>query len=56
MKCCGKEMHDNGSNYHCAVCDKRIFKKPTICPKCKVKLYDNGNNVHCPKCDYRKFI
>ena len=56
MQCCGKDMYDNGNNYHCAVCGNRIYKttKPVTCPVCKSKLYDNGDNVHCAKCEYRK--
>lgn len=58
MKCCGKYMYDNGNNYHCNICGRRIYKrqKPKICPRCKSSLYDNGNNVHCAKCGYRKYF
>ncbi len=57
MECCGKKMYDNGDNFHCNICGKRIYKKKrSICPKCKSGLNDNGNNVHCAKCGYREFI
>lgn len=58
LKCCGKEMYNNKTNYHCEICGKRIYKKtkPLSCPICKSNLYDNGDNVHCAKCGYRKFL
>ncbi len=57
MICCGKEMYDNGNNYHCSICGNRIYKsiKPTKCPRCHSRIYNNGNNVHCAKCGYIKF-
>ena len=58
MKCCGKVMYDNGDNYRCGVCGKRIkiIKKVDTCPYCSAQLYDNGDNVHCAKCGYRRRI
>ena len=57
MKCCGKEMYDNGDNYHCSECNKRIYKKDLkICPQCGKEVFFNGNNVHCPNCGNRKFL
>jgi len=60
MKCCGREVYDNGDNYRCGVCGKR---KPKInpeasrkCPECKNMLYMNFNNMHCGKCGYRRYV
>lgn len=40
MKCCGKEMYDNGDNYHCSDCNKRIYKKDLkICPICRKEVF-----------------
>lgn len=57
MKCCGKEMYDNGNNFRCGICERRYVKihKSLRCPVCNQRMYDNGNNLHCGKCDYRKY-
>lgn len=61
MKCCGREMYDNGSNYRCGICGKRIYKTskpltPRRCPVCGADLFDNGNNIHCQKCGFREYV
>lgn len=58
MKCCGKEMYNNETNYRCAVCGRRVQKavKSSKCPRCERKLYDNGDNVHCKECGYREWL
>ncbi len=57
MKCCGKEMYNNETNYHCSICGKRINKPfSKACPKCGKIMYNNGNNYHCYKCNYRKYL
>ena len=60
MKCCGKEMYDNGDNFRCGKCGKRIYKPKAvaskICPRCGRPVYVNDDNIHCSNCDYREYV